>query len=85
MFEVMFDGHHLTGSAEEIIQFMWERHFDHEQFKDLDTYMKWLEQSVWRFSAKGVKAEGDTTRDRAESLLVQLAEIGLVKTIRFKE
>lgn len=70
----------LTGSPITLVKLMQEnRRFDADE--SLDDFIKTLQRDIWRLENKTVQASGETLEERADSLLREMAEAGLITII----
>lgn len=76
---ILLDGKELKGTCMEIVEAIKNESFDPNQFEDMDEYMEELQKRIWRLSGTGVDIKGDTTAERAESLINELTRIGYIE------
>lgn len=68
-------------SSVEIIEDLRNENFDPEQYGSLENYIKWLQQSLWKFNGIGIQVEGKTIKQKCDSLVDQLEKNGFLKRV----
>lgn len=66
-------------SSIEIIKKLRDENFDPEQYGSLENYIKWLQQSIWKFHGIGLQVEGKTLKEKCDSLVSQLEAHGFLE------
>lgn len=56
-----------------------------ETRRNLSSYMDHLERDIWRLYGVGIKATGLTLKQRAHSMIRELARVGFIKLIEGDE
>jgi phage-related minor tail protein len=73
---VMRDGRVFQGTAVQIVKAMQDIAFGVEQMT-LDQYIDWVAQNAQRFEEVELVVRGETTEDRARSLVDEMVAKGL--------
>ena len=70
----------LTGNPITLVRLMQDnRRFDADE--PLEVFIETLQRDIWRLENKTVQVSGDTLEERADSLLREMAEAGLINII----
>jgi two-component sensor histidine kinase len=54
-----------------------ERMYDHERL-NMDEYLEFLAQSVWKFHQRGMEIQGETLEEKCGHCIQQLMDFGLI-------
>ena len=58
----------------EVIEFLKSQVYDHERFDNLEIYMEYMAQTIWRFYGKGISIDGSNIEEKCASLVNQLVD-----------
>ena len=58
----------------EVVEYLKSQVYDHERFDNLEIYMDYMAQSIWRFYGKGIDIQGSSLEEKCASLVDQLIQ-----------
>lgn len=62
-----------------IINFIRNKSFDPDSYGSLENYLKWLQNSLWKFEKIAITIDGESVEEKCRSMVKELIRHGLIE------